>query len=322
MSETSKLLEMPVEGLAIISEFASPKRLDDVLKKYNGAQISHFLSQLRIAKILVEYPPSSRRRRGSAELLRNFVEPISDAIYRIGTDIKVLSPSGFKLFEHECDLSVAESLGQLSTLVSGLERSLQRINRKSRTVCGRGAEIRLNIGARDTCIPGWINVDVFPAEVACNISRGLPFDDGSVRYVFMAHVLEHFFYPDEALGVLRDIKRVLRKDGILRIVVPDIRKYIAAYFRKDQVFFTRKFGQGGTALQHLITYAGANSAPAYLSRSHKFGYDFDTLKNALVTAGFSTVVRSRFMSSAVPALRVDSASRSADKRLSIFVDAW
>jgi len=56
-----------------------------------------------------------------------------------------------------------------------------------------------------------------------------PAFDRSARCVFASHVLEHLFYPDEALSFLVATRRVLDEKGVLRLVVPDIEKYFTAY---------------------------------------------------------------------------------------------
>jgi len=48
----------------------------------------------------------------------------------------------------------------------------------------------------------------------------LPYLDGSFRFVYSEHFLEHLFL-DEAMALLHEIRRVLAPDGTLRIVVPD-----------------------------------------------------------------------------------------------------
>jgi SAM-dependent methyltransferase len=63
-----------------------------------------------------------------------------------------------------------------------------------------------------------------------DLTRGLPFDDGSVDAVYHSHLLEHF---DSALAerLLLEVKRVLKPNGVQRIAVPDFeeaaRRYLA-----------------------------------------------------------------------------------------------
>ena len=105
-------------------------------------------------------------------------------------------------------------------------------------------DIKLNVGGGKghPSFPGWGIVDLRDrqADVALDISRErLPFTDGSVSVIFTSHTLEHI-YP-QCLGfVLGEFRRVLKPgSGLLRVLVPDIRKAIRAYVEKDYGFFAR-----------------------------------------------------------------------------------
>jgi SAM-dependent methyltransferase len=192
--------------------------------------------------------------------------------------------------------------------------------------------LKLNIGGGRFEVDDWVNVDVFPAQVAMDLRWGLPFTAGDVRYIFMSHVLEHLYYPHEALSLLRDIRRVLSADGVVRIVLPDIEKGLRAYVANDHAFFAQRrriwwwWPERDTPLGEFLEYAGAGPDPGAFFQSHKFGYDFATLNALLGRAGFSHVVRSSFQASADPVLRIDDASHVSpathDKEhYSLFVEA-
>jgi predicted SAM-dependent methyltransferase len=102
----------------------------------------------------------------------------------------------------------------------------------------------LNIGCGETR-PGepWVNVDHFsalfepsspewkqiaacPNYVDADITKRLPFDDGSVDGVLLSHVLEHFDAP-QGLALLVEAYRVLKPGGIVLVSVPN-----ASYFRE------------------------------------------------------------------------------------------
>jgi predicted SAM-dependent methyltransferase len=144
-------------------------------------------------------------------------------------------------------------------------------------------------------------------------------------------MLEHLDYPDAALAFLREVRRVLRPGGVLRLVVPDIHEYLAAYARRDRAFFQARrktwpdSERCDTMLIETLLYAGAASQPHDFF-GHKFGYDVETLKLLLRKAGFRRVERSAYMKSRHPELRVDSASPYAraayrGRHYSLFVDA-
>ena len=67
-----------------------------------------------------------------------------------------------------------------------------------------------------------------------NLSKGIPFDDNSVEMVYHSHLFEHLD-RDIAEKFLIEVKRVLKPDGIHRIVVPDFEKWCRAYINHIQL---------------------------------------------------------------------------------------
>lgn len=64
--------------------------------------------------------------------------------------------------------------------------------------------------------------DSLPDNVLVHdLSKGLPFDDGSVGAVYHSHMLPHLD-RDVAVALLHEVHRVLRPGGIHRIVLPDL----------------------------------------------------------------------------------------------------
>lgn len=86
------------------------------------------------------------------------------------------------------------------------------------------APVRLNLGAGETEIPGFMPVDrkrgqeVFP----------LAAPDGSVDEIRASHVLEHFSHR-EVPAVLADWARALKPGGLLRVAVPDFEQVARGY---------------------------------------------------------------------------------------------
>ena len=79
--------------------------------------------------------------------------------------------------------------------------------------------LRLNLGASQTRIPGFVNIDISSnADIALDLGQDrLPFEDNSVDLVFTYHTLEHI--PDY-LFCLSEIHRVLVHGGRFFVGVP------------------------------------------------------------------------------------------------------
>ena len=96
-------------------------------------------------------------------------------------------------------------------------------------VGGAADAVRLNLGAGDFTIPGFINFDrktgqeIFP----------LAFGDNSVDEIRASHVLEHFPRADVP-AVLRDWVRCLKPGGVLKIAVPNFQTIAEMYLAGKQ----------------------------------------------------------------------------------------
>lgn len=87
------------------------------------------------------------------------------------------------------------------------------------------SEKRLHIGCGKAYLPpeeGWTNVDIFStvrADIYADMTS-LPFERGSFDLIYASHVLEHC-HRNMVVATLCHWRSLLKKDGILRIAVPD-----------------------------------------------------------------------------------------------------
>ena len=89
----------------------------------------------------------------------------------------------------------------------------------------------LNLGCGRRFHQDWTNIDfnsTGPEIIAHNIEKGIPFGDESFDAVYHSHLLEHFT-KNSAPNFVRECYRVLKPNGIIRIVVPDLEKIICCY---------------------------------------------------------------------------------------------
>jgi SAM-dependent methyltransferase len=145
---------------------------------------------------------------------------------------------------------------------------------------------RLNWGCGPSAKPGWINSDRRPAtgvDVVVDIQNGLPLDDDSIDYAVSVHALQEIPYPD-VVSTLRELRRVLRPGGVLRLVLPDLDKGIRAYLSNASDYFLvpdiEMKSIGGKFIVHLLWYGHSREL---------FTHDF--VEELLLKAGFARVSR-------------------------------
>ena len=124
---------------------------------------------------------------------------------------------------------------------------------------------KVNLGSGTTCLDDWVNIDssfnarlakyprlrhllfkvgILPKEyyevpwsehihkiMVRDVRKKLPFDDRSVDFIYSSHLIEHL-RKDEAEKVLRECFRVLKKGGLIRLVVPDLELMARIYIKE------------------------------------------------------------------------------------------
>ncbi len=114
-------------------------------------------------------------------------------------------------------------------------------------------------------------------------TRRLPLPDSSAEVLYSSHMMEHLD-RNEVIAFLGEARRVLAIGGVIRIVVPDIKKYVEAYLRtKDADAFIES--------THLCTPRPRNFLERMRVvmvglRHHQWMYDGASLCRVLTCAGF------------------------------------
>lgn len=198
-------------------------------------------------------------------------------------------------------------------------------HKKQRVRLRKSQTVKVNVGAGLSVADGWINVDVSLVSMAApwprplqrvlykvvpsssyikqqlslddflrfmdryqfihhNILYGLPFTNNSIDYMYTSHFVEHL-YRSHAQMFFEEAYRTLKKDGVLRISVPDLEGAVSLYSegRKDE------------ALDFFYYDAGTSAFTR-----HKYMYDFELMKRYLLQAGFRDVQRWEFQQGRTP----------------------
>ncbi len=161
----------------------------------------------------------------------------------------------------------------------------------------KGGRLRLCLGCGDAPIPGWTNVDLGgDADVRLDLTAGLPLPAGSVAFVYSEHLIEHLTC-EQGLALLRECRRVLAADGVLRIATPDLGALVDAW-------------RGAWRDQDWVHWPGHEwiDTPARMLNQafhgwgHRHLYDERELVHRLREAGFADVRRCAIGESAHGAL--------------------
>lgn len=92
---------------------------------------------------------------------------------------------------------------------------------------------KLNFGCGHRFCSGWINIDFnseHPEVIAHNLLQPLPYPKDYFDVIYSSHVLEHFSKETGEI-LVKECYRVLKPQGILRIVVPDLERTCREYLR-------------------------------------------------------------------------------------------
>jgi predicted SAM-dependent methyltransferase len=119
-----------------------------------------------------------------------------------------------------------------------------------------------------------------------DICRPLPFEDGSLEWVYAEHLIEHVTLAD-AIGWLREVRRVLAPGGVLRVTTPDLRWYVESYRSGDRSFANHRLRMAAARLGPRMPERDAFMFnQVFFLWGHRWIYDLNELRYALLSAGF------------------------------------
>jgi predicted SAM-dependent methyltransferase len=180
--------------------------------------------------------------------------------------------------------------------------------------------ISLNIGCGPFGQDGWVNVDLMKLR---NVSftydsrRHLPFKDQTVERIRVEHFFEHLDKSFEVPFFLEECKRVMKEGAVLRIVVPDIEKFITAYYKNDKALWTELGYNIGALPEGFDTKVAVLNHIFRQNGEHKYAYDFEALNYVLAQQGFKNITRQHYKESLDELLKDDQENHS---KHSLYVD--
>ena len=147
--------------------------------------------------------------------------------------------------------------------------------------------LKLNLGCWHRHIPGWVHIDLCDLphiDYKSSIDDLSMFGNETVELIYSSHSLE-YFDRKQVGNVLREWARVLKKGGVLRVAVPDFDALLSVYKKTNDL--SKILGPLYGAME-IPTETGV------INLYHKTAYNFDSLTEVLVSAGFGSVKRYRW----------------------------
>jgi Methyltransferase domain len=142
---------------------------------------------------------------------------------------------------------------------------------------------RLQFGSGQNLLPPpWENYD---SET--DISKPLPFDNGSASFILAEHVIEHVDF-ESGVRFLFECRRVLESRGTLRLAFPDITREVSPAAYQKVASHVRSFED-----------IWLETARSY---GHKCLWTWDIAWRMLRAVGFRTIANSNYANSNIPEL--------------------
>lgn len=157
---------------------------------------------------------------------------------------------------------------------------------------GKKGKIKLNVGCGTDYKEGWINIDnnsdnnIERLDLNWDLRNPLPFRDSSVDFIFNEHFIEHLTV-EEGQAAIKDLMRVLKPGGVLRVAMPDLEiavdQYLNLPLSKDPTI--KRFN-----LDFIKTRAERINL-SFRGWDHKWLYDWEELERRLREAGCGNIKR-------------------------------
>lgn len=196
--------------------------------------------------------------------------------------------------------------------------------------------MKLNLGCGAKVVNDWTNVDyAFGARLARipvvnilikksklfhvqwdsqifihNLTKPFPWGNDSASVIYSSHTLEHMD-RDDGMAFLKECHRVLKPDGIIRIVVPNLEPIVERYINKSLLsehFLEELYVLRGKPpkffLKRLIW--------PYIGFPHQCMYDTESLIRVMKLAGFEVTSKAYADSNISDILAIEIEGRTVD----------
>ena len=150
---------------------------------------------------------------------------------------------------------------------------------------------KLHLGCGTRKIKTFLNIDIVNSDINIDFAgQKLPFPSNYFEIIVSQHVIEHLDLKYELEPLFRELNRILKKDGVIYLSCPSIKKICESYVNdgcKSLVQGREKrftnFSLDGYPNVQIINQL-------FHEGSHKNLFDYELLSYALYKCGFKSVV--------------------------------
>jgi len=162
----------------------------------------------------------------------------------------------------------------------------------------------INLCSGAILLPDYCNIDIsINADLVLDLENSnIPFPDNSTEAVICISAINYFDYKRGA-EIVKDVYRILKKGGIARFASQDLEIIARKYIERDEAFFFEKNANGedrfiGKTMADKFNswFYGYESAE---NKHCKYVYDYDSLSQLFIEAGFSKVEKKAYLESAL-----------------------
>lgn len=142
--------------------------------------------------------------------------------------------------------------------------------------------MNLHLGCGKRYLEGFVHIDLadYPhIDYKSDIAKLPMIKDSNVELIYCCHAFE-YYDRQQAVEVLKEWRRILKPNGILRLAVPDFEQWVKVYKQTGRLedLLGALYGRWQIGNTDKIIY-------------HKTTYDFNSLGNLLESCGFGNVRR-------------------------------
>jgi predicted SAM-dependent methyltransferase len=170
-------------------------------------------------------------------------------------------------------------------------RSPLTSRRFGKAVAAAGGLVKVNVGAGEALLEGWINTDVaWWSSIYLDLTKLWPVPPGSVDRIYGDNVIEHFPL-DVGRIVLRHCYTALRPGGRIRLATPDVERTARAYLDDPSLTADHldRHRRHGYPAHHPVDMLRVTYA--YHGHHQGYCYDWAALSAELADSGFINIHR-------------------------------